>query len=67
MYCAKVLAFVHAICKTHLQLLICGWVFSLADDLNLAYHSLLPLEIHGANYATMRLVSKQGYIPQMVS
>jgi len=46
--------------------LTCGWRFPLTDDLNLAYHSLLPLEIHGANYATMRLVSKQGYIPQMV-
>ena len=37
-----------------------------SDDLNLAYHSILPLDVHGANYATMKLITKQYAVPQMV-
>ncbi|KAK2177709.1 hypothetical protein NP493_583g02001 [Ridgeia piscesae] len=29
------------------------------DDLNLAYHSVLPIEVHGTNYSPMRLQTKQ--------
>ena len=36
------------------------------DDLNLAYHSVLPLEVHGANYCAMKLLTKQCLAPQMV-
>ena len=42
------------------------YVLSFADDLNLAYHSVLPLEVHGANYGAMRLLTKQCLTPQMV-
>ena len=40
---------------------------SSSDDLNLAYHSVLPLEVHGANYCNMKLLTKQCLAPQMVS
>ena len=39
----------------------------IVDDLNLAYHSVLPLEVHGANYCNMRLLTKALTAPQMVS
>ncbi|KAK2152086.1 hypothetical protein LSH36_340g06043 [Paralvinella palmiformis] len=34
------------------------------DDFNLAYHSLLPLEVHGANYCPMKLLNKQMCVAQ---
>ena len=38
-----------------------------SDDVNLAYHTLLPLEVHGATYCNMKLLTKQCYMPQTVS
>ena len=50
------------------MLQLCGNLFFVCpDDLNLAYHSVLPLEVHGANYSQMRLLNKQVTVPQTVS
>ena len=46
--------------------LVFKYIYISTDDLNLAYHSILPLEVHGANYCSMRLLTKQYSAPQMV-
>jgi len=33
------------------------------DDLTLAYHSLLPMEVHGTLYSSLRLVTNTADIP----
>jgi len=33
------------------------------EDLNLAYHTLLPLEVHGSSYCSMKLITSQCYLP----
>jgi len=44
-----------------------GFITYLTDDGNLAYHSLLPIEVHSTAYSTMRLVTKQAFLPHTVS
>lgn len=42
-----------------------NFCFCLTDDLE--YNSVLPLEVHGANYVHMKLLTKQSTVPQTVS
>ena len=46
---------------------IFDFLIHLTDDGNLAYHSLLPMEVHSTAYSTMRLVTKQAFLPHTVS